>query len=38
LKGTLGDRLFQIKGVSLDITERLSAIERKIDARERAAE
>jgi hypothetical protein len=34
-KGALGDRLFHIKGVSLDITEQLSAIERKIDVIER---
>jgi len=30
-QGTLADRLLQIKGVSLDITEQLSAVERKID-------
>jgi hypothetical protein len=30
--GGLGDRLLQIKGVSLDITEQRSAIERKIDS------
>jgi hypothetical protein len=30
-QGALGERLLQIKGVSLDITEQLSAVERKID-------
>jgi len=35
LKGALGDRLLQIKGVSLDITVQLSDVERKIDAIQR---
>lgn len=32
VQGSLADRVLQIKGISLDITEQLSAVERKIDA------
>ena len=37
VQGSLGDRVLQIKGISLDITEQLSAVERKIDAITRRA-